>query len=431
MANGKKKKSKKKLFIFGGIGILLIALLVIAFAGGSKSDIISVQTEKVEKRNITQTVAATGKINPEFKVAINPEVTGEIIQLPVQEGDRVKKGDMLIRIKGDQYVAQKERLEANLLSAKASLKMREAELTKVQLDYNRVKELNRKGLASDSELESSNSNFLSTKASYQAAEANVAQSQASLKEINDQISKTTIRAPMDGYVTKLNVELGERVFGAGFSMGTDIMTVSDLSNIEAVVDVDENDIILLSIGDTATIKVDAFKDKEFKGIVSEIGNSAKTTGLGTQEEVVNFEVKIKVLDSNNNLRPGMSCNVDIQTETVNNVLSVPIQSVTTRSDMPSKENQGSSDGEDEGFVKVKKEKKENNKPKEVVFIIKNGKAKIVEVETGLSDDNYIAVYKGLDEGESVVSGSYSAISRELNDGIQVRVEEKRSTTAKK
>lgn len=431
MANGKKKKSKKKLFIFGGIGLLLIVLLVIAFAGGNKAEIISVQTEKVEKRTITQTVTATGKINPEFKVVINPEVTGEIVQLPVKEGDYVKKGQLLIRIKGDQYQAQKQRLEANLQASEATLKMREAELNKVELDYNRVKELQSKGLSSDAELETSKSNYLSTKASYQAAEANVLQSKASLRETMETLYKTTILSPMDGYVTKLNVELGERVFGAGFSMGTDIMTVSDLRNIEAVVDVDENDVVLVSIGDTATIKVDAFKDKEFKGTVSEIGNSANTSGLGTQEEVVNFQVKIKIIDPDNNLRPGMSCNTDIQTETINNVLSVPIQSVTTRSDMLTQQNQGAS-GEDEGFVKVKTEKKENiNKPKEVVFIVKDGKAKMVEVETGLSDDNYIYVKKGLEGGESVVSGSYGAISRELKDGSQVRVDEKKPTIAKK
>lgn len=430
MANGK-KKSKKKLFIFGGIGLLVLILLVVAFVGGNKEEIISVQTEKVQKRTITQTVAATGKINPEFKVAINPEVTGEIIELPVKEGDAVKKGQLLIRIKGDQYVAQKERVEANLQSAKANLRMREAELTKVELDYNRVKELHGKGLASDSELESSRSNYLSTKASYQAAEANVEQSQASLKEVMDQIFKTTIRSPMDGVVTKLNVELGERVFGAGFSMGTDIMTISDLSNIEAVVDVDENDVVLVSIGDTAKIQVDAFKDQEFIGIVSEIGNSANTTGLGTQNEVVNFEVKIKLIDPKNSLRPGMSCTADIETETIDNVLSVPIQSVTTREGGPSDGpmNEG---GEGEEFQQVKEVKKEKiNKVKEIVFLVKNGKAKKVEVETGLSDDNYIAILSGLEGDEDVVSGSYKAISRELNDGLQVRVEEKHSNTAKK
>jgi HlyD family secretion protein len=239
---------------------------------------------------------------------------------------------------------------------------------------------------------------------------------------------------MDGVVTKLNVELGERVFGAGFSMGSDIMTISDLRNIEAVVEVDENDVVLVSIGDTASVQVDAFKDQKFVGIVSEIGNSANTSGLGTQEEVVNFEVKIKLIDPKNTLRPGMSCTADIETETIGNILSVPIQSVTTRSGGTMNGEQMSSDGEGNGddFQQVKEVKKEKiNKPKEVVFLIKNGKAKMVEVETGLSDDNYISVVKGLEGGEEVVSGSYKAISRELNDGLQVRVEEKKSNITKK
>jgi len=430
MANGK-KKSKKKLFIFGGLGLLIIAVIVIGFIGGNKEEIVSVQTEKVEKRTITQTVAATGKINPEFKVAINPEVTGEIIELPVKEGDVVKKGQVLIRIKGDQYVAQKERLEANLVSSKSTLSQRKAELEKITKDYERTQELHTKGLASDSELELAKSNYLSTKAAYEGAIAYVSQSEASLKEILDQVSKTTIRSPMDGVVTKLNVELGERVFGAGFSMGTDIMTISDLSNIEAVVDVDENDVVLVSLGDTATIKVDAFKDKQFKGIVTEIGNSANTTGLGTQNEVVNFEVKIKLINPDNALRPGMSCTSDIQTETIQNVLSVPIQSVTTREGGPNKTETPEGEGQDD-FQQVKEVKKEKiTKSNEVVFLIKNGKAKKVEVQTGLSDDNYIAIISGLEGGEDVVSGSYKAISRELNDGMQVRVEDKNSNTTKK
>ena len=430
MANGK-KKSKKKLFIFGGLGLLIIAVIVIGFIGGNKEEIVSVQTEKVEKRTITQTVAATGKINPEFKVAINPEVTGEIIELPVKEGDVVKKGQVLIRIKGDQYVAQKERLEANLVSSKSTLSQRKAELEKITKDYERTQELHTKGLASDSELELAKSNYLSTKAAYEGAIAYVSQSEASLKEILDQVSKTTIRSPMDGVVTKLNVELGERVFGAGFSMGTDIMTISDLSNIEAVVDVDENDVVLVSLGDTATIKVDAFKDKQFKGIVTEIGNSANTTGLGTQNEVVNFEVKIKLINPDNALRPGMSCTSDIQTETIQNVLSVPIQSVTTREGGPNKPETPEGEGQDD-FQQVKEVKKEKiTKSNEVVFLIKNGKAKKVEVQTGLSDDNYIAIISGLEGGEDVVSGSYKAISRELNDGMQVRVEDKNSNTTKK
>ncbi len=419
MANGKKKKSKKKLFIFGGIGVLLLALVMIALFGGSKEEIVAVQTEKVEKRDITQTVSATGTINPEFKVTITSEVTGEIVGLPVKEGDKVSKGQLLIRIKGDAYVAQKERADANLQSADANLQMRKAELDKITQDYNRMKELHSKNLASDSELETAKSNYLSTKALYESAEANVLQNKASLKEIIEQVNKTTIYSPIDGVVTKLNVELGERVLGSGFSQGTDIMTVSDLRNIEAKVEVDENDVVLISVNDTTRIKVDAFGDKEFKGIVTQIGNSAVTSGLGTQEQVVNFEVRIKLLNPDIALRPGMSCNADIETETVKDMISVPIQSVTARTDMPAV-----NEGDEGANVKQVKNSDAKKKVQELVFIVENGKAKSVNVETGISDDNYLQIKSGLKGGEQVVSGSYSAISRELKDGAVVRVEEK-------
>ena len=420
MANGKKKKSKKKIFIFGGIGVLLLALVLIAILGGSKEEIVAVQTEKVQKRDITQTVAATGKINPEFKVPITSEVTGEIVSLPVEEGDKVKKGQLLIKIKGDAYVAQKERAEASLQSANANLTMRKAELDKITQDYNRMKELHNKNLASDSELETANSNYLTTKALYQSAEANVLQSEASLKEIIDQLNKTTIYSPIDGVVTQLNVELGERVLGSGYSMGTDIMTVSDLRNIEATVEVDENDVVLISVGDTAKIKVDAFGERVFKGAVTQIGNSAVTTGLGTQEQVVNFEVRIKLLEPDDALRPGMSCNADIETETVHQVISVPIQSVTARSDF----NMEQKKDEEETETVSANNNKTNKKIQEIVFIIEKSKAKKLNVETGISDDNYIQIKSGLSGKEDVVSGSYRAISRELNDDVTVRVENK-------
>ena len=421
MANGKKKKSKKKIFIFGGIGVLLLALVLIAILGGSKEEIVAVQTEKVQKRDITQTVAATGKINPEFKVPITSEVTGEIVSLPVEEGDKVKKGQLLIKIKGDAYVAQKERAEASLQSANANLTMRKAELDKITQDYNRMKELHNKNLASDSELETANSNYLTTKALYQSAEANVLQSEASLKEIIDQLNKTTIYSPIDGVVTQLNVELGERVLGSGYSMGTDIMTVSDLRNIEATVEVDENDVVLISVGDTAKIKVDAFGDRVFKGAVTQIGNSAVTTGLGTQEQVVNFEVRIKLLEPDDALRPGMSCNADVETETVHQVISVPIQSVTARSDF----NMEQKKDEEETETVSASNNKTDKKIQEIVFIIEKSKAKKLNVETGISDDNYIQIKSGLSGKEDVVSGSYRAISRELNDDVTVRVENKR------
>jgi HlyD family secretion protein len=422
MANGKRKKSKKKLLIFGGLGLLVIILIVVVIASGGKENIILVQTEKVQKRDITQTVTATGTIDPEFKVVITPEVTGEIISLPVKEGDTVKKGQLLIRIKGDQYMAQKDRLEANLKSSEASLQIRDAELNRVKLEYDRTKELHSKALASDSELETAQSNYLTAKASYDAAAANVLQSKAQLREVLETLYKTTSYSPMDGIVTQLNVELAERVLGSGFSQGTNIMTVADLSNMEAVVDVDENDVVLVSVGDTANVSVDAFGDKIFHGVVTEIGNSAKAAGLGTQEQVVNFSVKIKMLDLDPNLRPGMSCNADIETETVSNVLSVPIQSVTARTDVPededsTKTNDDSEAGDMAGMMGKKK-------PKEVVFIVDGGNAKMKVVETGISDDNYLQITKGIEEGDVVVSGSYRAISRELEDGSIVRVEEK-------
>lgn len=423
MKNGKQKKSRKKLYIFGGIGVLVIALILIALIGGSKEEIIPVQTEKVERRDITQTVAATGKINPEFQVVITPEVTGEIVSLPVKEGNHVKKGDLLIKIKADSYIAQKDRADANLQGAKATLAMRKAELDKLTADYNRTKELHAKGLSSDSELETAKSSYLSSQASYEAAQANVSQMEAALKESVEQLNKTAIYSPMTGTITKLNVELGERVLGSGFSQGTDMMTVSDLGNIEASVDVDENDVVLVSIGDTASIKVDAFGDRVFKGTVTEIGNSAISEGLGTQEQVVNFDVKIKLTNPDDQLRPGMSCNADIQTETKHNVISVPIQSVTARNPTELAVNT-----EEEEVVKEEKKNGfDQKKLQEIVFIVKNNKAKTVNVETGISDDNFIEVKTGLDTGQQVVSGSYRAISKELADGSNVRIEEKSKT----
>ena len=425
MANGKQKKSKKKLFIFGGLGILVVALVLIAFLGGSKENIIAVQTEKVAKRDITQTVTATGTINPEFKVIITPEVTGEIMKLPVEEGDKVSKGELLIQIQAKTYRAQKERADAVLQSSKATLSMRKAELDKVKSDYNRIKELHAKGLSSNAELEASKSTYLSQKALYEAQESNVLQSKASVKEAADKLSKTSIYAPMDGTISQLNVELGERVLGSGFSQGTNIMTVSDLNNMEATVEVDENDVVLISVGDTARIQIDAFGDKVFRGIVTKIGNTAQTAGLGTQDQVVNFEVRIKLLDLDKNLRPGMSCTAKIETETINNVLSVPLQSVTARNESELMNGKKSKKNNNKPLI-VKKDTKSKTKLQEIVFVVKNGKADIARVKTGISDDNYIQIKSGLKENQEVVTGSYRAISRELKKGSPVRVEKKRN-----
>jgi len=416
MSNGTKKKSRKKLIVFGSIGIVVIALVLLVIFQGSKEEIVTVQTEKSQERTITQTVTATGKINPEFQVIITPEVTGEVVLLPVKEGDLVKKNQVLVKIKADTYLAAKERADASLLSARANLNMRKAELDRITSEYKRVQELHTKRLSSDSELELIKSNFLSSQAQHESALAQVQQYQAALREAIEQLNKTTIISPMDGTITQLNIEVGERVLGSGFTQGTNMMTVSDLSKMEATVDVDENDIPNVTFGDTARIKVDAFGDKVFAGLVTQIGNSAKTSGLGTQDQVVNFEVKIRIIDFDARLRPGMSCNCTIETETKKDVISVPIQSVTARSDIKQEENEE---------LVVSNGKKKEEKIQEIVFVIKDGKAKSINVKTGISDDNYIEIQSGLKKDEEIVSGSYRAISRELKDGSIVKIENKK------
>jgi len=420
MAKG--KKSKKKLIIFGALGLLVLIILLLVVFSGNKEVIISVQTEKVEKRNITQVVSATGKINPVYQVKISAEATGEIVSLPVKEGDVVRRGQLLVRIKPDNYEAQRNRAAAGLEQARSSLNATKAALDKVEADYKRVQGLYDKKLASDAELESAKSNYLQTLGNYQAQKSGVTQAEASLKDADVNLNKTTVFAPMNGTVSKLGVELAERVLGSNFSPGTEMLTVADLSQMEATVNVDENDVVLISVGDTARIHVDAFSDKTFKGVVSQIGNSAVTKGLGTQDEVVNFEVKILISNPGNNLRPGMSCDADIETEKKQNVLTVPIQSVTAR--LEKQEEQERKDGDQpENEVKVKKEK--STKPKEVVFIIQDNKAKMVEVKTGISDDTYIEIQGGLKGNEDVVSGPYRAISKELEDGSKASVQSKK------
>jgi len=408
MANGKKKRSKKKLFIFSGLALLLLVVVIVVVASGDKEVIVSVQTEKVAKRTITQVVSATGKINPVDQVIITPEVTGEIVELPVEEGDKVKKGQLLIRIKPDTYQAQLESAQAQLLSAQAQLKVREANLMQVKAEFERMQELYDKGLASDQELEVAKSTYLQSEGQYEAQKAAVSQSEGNLKEARENLAKTAIYSPLNGTVSSLNVELAERVLGSGFSQGTNIMTVADLDRMEATVDVDENDVVLVSVGDTARVEIDAFRDKVFTGIVTQIGNSAKTSGVGTQDEVVNFEVKIQLLKGNDEIRPGMSCDADIETETRVDVLSVPIQSVTARVIPPKEGEEPNPD--------------EKQEPKEVVFIVDGGVAKVVPVETGISDDTHIEIVSGLEGEETVVSGSYRVISKELEDGTKVSIQ---------
>lgn len=413
MSNGK-KKSKKKIIVFSVLGVLILTIIALIIFGGNKEEIIIVQTGKVERRTIVQTVKATGKIQPEFKVVITPEVSGEIVELPVKEGDKVKKGQLLLKIKQDQYIAQRDRAAANLASIRSNLVIQKVQLKKIESDYKRIQELHSKGLSSDVELETIRTNFETATAQVQSAEAAVKQSEAALKEANEQLYKTTIFSPMDGVVSQLNVKLGERVLGTGFSQGTNMMTVADLSKMETVVDVDENDVVLISKGDTAIVEIDAYPEKKFTGIVYEIGNTAKQKGLGTQEEVVNFEVKIRIINLDVPLKPGMSANAEIQTETRVNVLAVPIQSVTARSET-NRNKDDEKPSEEHNNLK-------NGKPKEVVFVVDGAKAKMVEVKTGISDDNYIEIIKGLNQGDEIITGNYKAISKDLQDGSKIRID---------
>jgi HlyD family secretion protein len=405
------KKSRKKIIIFSSIGLLAVVAAVVLFLGSKKEPIVSVQVEKVKRHTITQVVTATGKIQPEIQVKISPEVSGEIVELPVKEGQKVKKGQVLMKIKPDVYIAQRDQYAAGLLSAKATL-------TKAEPEYKRVKELFSKGLVSQSEYDQA-------LAAYENAKASYAQATASLNQANESLRKTTILAPMDGTVSQLNSRLGERVLGTQQFQGTDVMTIADLSRMEGRVDVSETDVIRLHIGDTARIAVDAFPDRKVNAIVYEIANTATSKGLGTQEEVTNFEVKMRIITPNVALRPGMSMTADIETETKQNVLAVPIQSVTTRAPKM-EEKEGPKDGQSGEFVAANKPgngKKTENKLKEVVFVVEGNVVKAVPVKRGISNDSYVEITEGVKEDVQVVSGSYKAINRELEDGTKVKIEE--------
>lgn len=420
MANGKKVKSRKKIIwiIIGGIILLIILKMALC---GKKDPGITVQTEKAARRDITQLVSATGIINPVYLVTITPEVTGEIVELPVKEGDRVRKNQLLIRIKPDSYVAQRDRSKANLESAQATLGMKKIEKDFIESNYKRTEQLYREGISNKQELDKMQSDLASSIAQLAAQKAFVQQAQATLKESGESLNKTAIYSPMDGTISKLNVELGERVLGSGFSQGTDLMTVADLGKMEAIVDVDENDVVLVKIGDTAKIELDAFKNKVYNGVVTQIANSAKTTAAGTQEEVVNFPIKIALNEFNAQVRPGMSCNADIEVETKNNVLTIPIQSVTARSAEAAPAEKPAAGGE-MAFGKISKKKQ--SKPKEVVFVLDKKTVAMKEVKIGISDNEFIEVISGLKAGDEVVSGPYRAISSELQDKSKVVLEAK-------
>jgi HlyD family secretion protein len=416
----KKKKSRKKLLWI--IGLLLVGIIAAAIIiSGKKENLVTVQTEKIKKRNITQLVTATGKIQSETEVNISAEISGEIISLPFKEGDDVKKNDLLVKIKQDAYQPQIEEQNAAINVAESNLKTNEVSLRKFELELNRIKDLFGKGLASQSDLDNAQISYDQTLAQINTNTAQINQQRTGMSRIKYDISKTTIYAPIDGTVTQLNNETGEKVLGTISNQGSNIMTISDLSKMECQVEVGETDVTQVNIGDTAKIQIDAFPDKIFTGYVYEIANTAKSKGTGTQDEVVNFVVKIRVLNNDVDLRPGMSCTVDIEVDKKMDVLAVPIQSVTTREEMKPGE-----DGNDKENENLKRESETKSmkkiKPKEIIFIVDNNTAKKEPVKTGISDDSYIEVIEGVKEDQEVVKGTFKAINKELDEGTKVKVD---------
>lgn len=425
-------------YILIGLGALIVLLIIAKVTGLiGKPALTQVATEKAETREINETVSASGKIKPHVEVKISPEVSGEVVELPIKEGDVVKKGQLLCKIRPDILKSGYDRAIASYNTQKASvgnssqmLKQAEATFTNQAGIYKRSKELFDKKVLTISEFENAKAAYDGAKASLEAAKQNVvgsqyglAQSQASVKEAQDNLAKTTIYSPVDGVVSKLSVEKGERVLGTQQFAGTEIMTLSDLSKMDVNVDVNENDINRISLGDSSKIEVDAFLGKKFTGVVTEIGSSANVVGTSA-DQVTNFTVKVRInaesyaallkktADNPSPFRPGLTATVDISTNSAK-ALSVPIQSVTTREEK--KEENGPPKADDD-----KSKPQISPVAKEYVFVLNAGKLKQVQVTTGIQNDSYIQILSGLKGGEEVVSAPYSAISKTLSDGQMVQ-----------
>lgn len=421
--------SKNFKIILGVILGLIILLFILSKAGvfGDRDNSIEVETAKAKEITIVETVSATGKIQPEIEVKISSEVSGEIIALPVKEGQVVKKGDLLVRINPDLYTSGLDRSVSQYSGTKAGLSQADASFKEAQSNYNRNKTLFDKGIISKSDWDKAIASFEVAKASKQSAYYNVQSASASVKEAKDNLGRTTIYSPENGTISMLNVELGERVLGTQQMTGTEILRVANLNNMEVEVDVNENDIVKISIGDSTNITVDAYLKKIFKGVVTSISNSASSTT--TADQVTNFKVKVRILkDSYKDLlegkpetyspfRPGMTATVDVMTKRKANVIGVPISSVVVKSDTSATPKVEISDEKDKPKVK-------SDKKFECVFVKSGGKAKIRIVKTGIQDDTNIEILSGLKPGDEVIVGPYNVVSKDLNSGDKVKLAEK-------
>jgi HlyD family secretion protein len=408
--------------------------VVVWFILSKREKPIPVTTEKAVRKTIVQTVSATGKVQPETEVKISPEVAGEITDLPVEDGMSVKKGALLLRIKPDSYKALLEQQEAAISAAKATNLQQKATLMKAEQDFKRAEDLFNKKLISAQEYNAAQATLDVAQNTYESSLHDIERAQAASSQARDQLSKTTIYSPIDGTITILNSKLGERLVATGQFAGTEVMRVADLAHMQAVVDVNENDVVNVKLADKTGVKIDAYGERKFRGTVQQIANTGKTTGAGTQEEVTNFEVKIRIEDRDVALRPGLSCTADIETDMVKDVVAVPMQSVTIRTgdsnlspeEIEKRKQKVAARDKSNSDVEVtsdrlekQTQKEEREKLSKVVFLKKAGKAQLVKVVTGIADDSYMEIKSGIKPGDEVISGSYSAISRKLKDGAKV------------
>jgi HlyD family secretion protein len=429
----KLRARRKRHIILASVGFFVLWLIV-SIALSKREKPIPVTTDKAVRRTILQTVSATGKVQPETEVKISPEVAGEIIELPVVDGMSVKKGDLLVHIKPDTYKALLEQQEAAISTARATNLQQKATMVRAEQDLKRAEEMYAKKTISIQEYNAAQAAADVSKNTYESSLHEIERAQAGSSQARDQLSKTTVYSPIDGTITILNSKLGERIVATGQFAGTEVMRVADLTKMQAVIDVNENDVPNVKVGDKVNVKIDAYGDRRFKGTVAQIGNTGKTTGSGTQEEVTNFEVKINLDREDVLLRPGLSCTADIETNIVKDAVAVPMQAVTIRtgeSNLSPEEiekrklktaarDRGDNNAD---YVNERQEKaaqkEEREKLSKVVFLKKGGKAQSVKVMTGISDDTFIEIKNGIQAGDEVISGSYSAISRKLKDGAKV------------
>ena len=426
-------KAKKLLPYIAIVVVALIVLLIVGKKQGwfGKEEVIKVAVEKVQKRDITETITANGKVQPETEVIITPEVSGEIVELYVKEGDMVERGKLLVLIKPDTYISIRDRTNAAVNSAKARLAQAEASFVQNELSYTRNKKLWEQQAISESEYENALASYKIARAELDAAQYSVKSAEAALVEAEENLIKTSIYAPMSGTVSMLRVEKGERVLGTQMMTGTEMMRIADLTRMEVEVEVNENDIVRVNLIDTASIEVDAYLGDKFKGIVTEIANAANTTGLST-DQVTNFNVKVFILQDSyehiyeqgitNPFRPGMSATVDIQTDSKYGILCVPIQAVTTRGDSTmTDESAEFTEETDEPAEPETAEKESDETLRELVFLVSEGKAVIKEVKSGIQDNNYIEILEGVSEGDEIITAPYTAVSKKLKDGSPVEV----------